>query len=300
MKPFLLITVAMLMLGMAKTLQAADQSTAEPQPEVRSFELTPTAPPVPALKYGLLYNDAVDCQPGNAAVLYLEAILLMGADGQEKADQALKAYEEKDMQRFNELADSLEKPEVFKELELASRCKDCNWETPFREMGAETLLPHLSALKTMSKLIAVRARRQIEQDNTSGALESLRLGYELADKIGRGQEPCLVSTLVSMAVARMMDDCLVALMNRPDAPNLYWALADMPNFSSTLRLSLIGERRGTMKYVAGWTNGHPLSADASRAALNAAADIVWEPNDKRRVDPIRGASAATLQAAQRY
>ncbi|HEY4232320.1 MAG TPA: hypothetical protein VGM76_02755 [Lacipirellulaceae bacterium] len=283
-------------------VRAADKPTAEAPPEVRSFELTPTAPPAPALKYRLLFDDAVDSRAGNAAILYLQAVLLMGADGQEKADQALKAYDEKDMARFNELADSLEKPEVFGELELASRCEDCNWETPFRERGVEALMPHLSALKNgIAKLIKVRVLRQIEQDKTADALATLRFGYELSEKIGRDREPCLVSVLVSMAVARTMDDCLVTLMNRPDVPNLYWALVDLPQFRSMWRPAMAGERRGTSKYVSPWTDGKQTTADTARAALNTAADIVWGPNDPRRVDPIRGTSAAVLeQARQSY
>ena len=70
--------------------QAADKNSAD-QPDERSFELTAVAPPTPALKYQLLYDDLVERRPGNAALLYLDAVLIMGNDAKEKAGEALNA-----------------------------------------------------------------------------------------------------------------------------------------------------------------------------------------------------------------
>ena len=77
-------------------------------------------------------------------------------------------------------------------MELAGRRIECDWESPFREMGAETLLPHLEPmLKGVGRLLWVRAHRQIEQGKTEEAIKTIRLGYEMSDKIGR--EGTLVS-----------------------------------------------------------------------------------------------------------
>src|SRR5450755_4249616 len=101
--------------------------------DVRSFELTPTAPPVPALKYQLLYDNLAERRPGNAAILYLDAVLMMGADAKEKAGQAMELRASKNKQAFNQLADSLVLPNVFQELELAAQRDECDWQPPFRE-----------------------------------------------------------------------------------------------------------------------------------------------------------------------
>ena len=48
------------------TLCATALSQTPPKPDVGTFELTPIAPPTPALKYQLLFDDALDRRPGNA------------------------------------------------------------------------------------------------------------------------------------------------------------------------------------------------------------------------------------------
>src|SRR5579872_4457770 len=116
------------------------------KPDVRKFELTAVAPPTPALKYQLLFDDSLDCLPGNAAILYFDSILLMGQDARDKAARAIDAYDAGDMSRFSSLADSLNNDSLIQELELAARRQQCDWQPPFREMGSSTLLPHLISL----------------------------------------------------------------------------------------------------------------------------------------------------------
>ena len=89
--------------------------------EERTFELTAVAPPTPLLKYQLLFDDLGERRPGNAAILYLQAVLLLGPDASEQANKALEAYAAKDMKTFAELADSLGRKALFQQLELAVR-----------------------------------------------------------------------------------------------------------------------------------------------------------------------------------
>src|SRR5690349_16583054 len=101
--------------GLAQTTQSSAA------PDVRSFELTPVAPPTPALKYQLMFDDLGDRRPGNAALLYLDAVLLMGPDVKDKTQKALDAYNANDLKTFDALAKELELPNVFDELDLAAR-----------------------------------------------------------------------------------------------------------------------------------------------------------------------------------
>jgi hypothetical protein len=250
MKRFVLTTALILSLCVT-----ARSQTGASNPEVMNFELSPVAPPTPALKYQLLFDGAFDRLPGNAAPLYLDSVLLMGPDAADKADKALDAYNARNMTRFNSLADSLENRSLMEELDQAGRREDCNWESPFREMGLGTLLPHLNSIRVLSKILKVRALREIEQGKVDDALNTMRLGYEMSDKAG--QEPCIISGLVSLSMTSMMDDCLKELMNRPDAPNLYWALSGFPSRRSILSTSLNGESQD-------WVNGVPNLAQAWR------------------------------------
>src|SRR5262249_960036 len=152
----------------------------------------------------------------------------LGPQSSEKAQKALDAYDAHDTKTFQSLADSLENPGLFKELDLAGRRENCIWEAPFHELGGETLLPHLEPLAHgLTRWTKVRALRQIEQGKTDDAVQSLRIGYVMAEHVGT--EPTLVSALVSLRITTEMNDALAVIMNRPDAPNLYFALCQFPS-----------------------------------------------------------------------
>lgn len=275
------------------------------QPDVRTFEIKPSAPPVPALKYQLIFDDLGDRRPGNAAILYLQSILLMGPDAQGKAGKALDAHDAHDANSFDSLAGALEMTPLFQELDLAARREDCDWQPPFREVGAYTLLPHLSPLvHGIAPIIKVRALREIEQGKADQAIKTLRLGYELSNKMGR--EPELLSGLVSLAVTRQMNDALAQLMSRPECPNLYWALAELPDRRSILRHALDGERAWAVPSIPHLTEaraGQQLTAAEWQGILEyvwGIANVSGEPGDQhaKRPDPVKGTSPELLQQAR--
>src|SRR6184192_4141825 len=94
-------------LGLMLYLTAAEAQPAPKKTEARTFELTPVAPPTPALKYQLLFDDLGDRRPGNAAILYLDAILLMEPNAKDQAQKALDAFEARDAKTFDSLADAI-------------------------------------------------------------------------------------------------------------------------------------------------------------------------------------------------
>src|SRR5438477_12347910 len=125
MKPFVLITALMLGFCAPAFSQTRPSSTPATQPtaaDVRTFELTPAAPPQPAMKYQLLFDDLNDRRPGNAAILYLQTALLMGSGTADEAQKAVEAYEAGDLKTFDTLADSVsQRSGVFQQLDLAAK-----------------------------------------------------------------------------------------------------------------------------------------------------------------------------------
>jgi hypothetical protein len=276
------------------------------KPDERTFELTPSPPPKPVLTHQLLFDDLADRMPGNAAILYLDAILLMGPDAKEKGATALEAYEAKDMAAFNNLAGELDMSTVFDELELAGRREECEWQPPFREKGADTLLPHLEPLAHgMTRLIQVKALRQIEKGQLEEAIKTLRLGYEMSNKIGR--EPIAVSGMVSLAITTRMNDVLAKLMSQAKSPNLYWALAEFPPRRPMFRHALDGERSWaatSRPSLMKLRRGEQISADEWRDLFA----YIWSLMDgdrpagtpaPRHPDPAEAASPELLQQARR-
>src|SRR5438067_2690794 len=160
-------------------------------------------------------------------------------------------------------------PNVIQELDLAGRRDDCDWQPPYREMGAYTLLPHLEPLAhSITRLIKIRALRQMDQGKPGDAINTLRLGYELSNNVGR--EPIMISGMVSVAITAQMNDALAQLMSRADSPNLYWALAEFPARQAIFRHAMDGERAwiaSSEPHLVKLNAGEELSAGEWRSVL---------------------------------
>jgi hypothetical protein len=248
-----------------------------------------------------MFDNAGDRIPGNAAILYLDSVLLLNADTREQIRNAHEAYDT-DKKVFGSIADSIDATSALKEVELAGRRIDCNWESPFREMGAETLLPHLEPLlRGVGRLLWVRAHRQIEQGKTDEAIKTIRLGYEMSDKIGR--EGTLVSALVALAVSGMMDDCVANLASQSGSPNLFWALSELPPRQTLLRHSLDVESQWSLLLVPSLGKiqaGEQLSAEQWRAAfanIQRLVDLGSTDGHRQLPDVVKDATKETLEKA---
>jgi hypothetical protein len=67
----------------------------------------------------------------------------------------------------------------------------------------------------------------IADGNYDQAISDLQTGYVLGHYIGEG--PTLIHCLVGVAIGRLMNEQVEFLVSQPESPNLYWALADLPD-----------------------------------------------------------------------
>jgi hypothetical protein len=144
-------------------------------------------------------------------------------------------------------------------------------------------------LHGVGRMLWVRAHRQIEEGKTEEAIKTIRLGYEMSDKIGR--EGTLVSALVALAVSGMMDDCVAELASRPDSPNLFWALSALPSRHTLLRHSLDVESQWSLLLVPGLAKiqaGEQLSAEQWRSTFASVQRLVdlEAPNGHRQLPDV--------------
>ena len=224
------IIVLSVLLGGATGVFAADESP-QPNPE-RSFirlTISPAAEPRPALRYRLL-PALLDLKPGNAAVFYNKAVL-MWQQAQSKEDaQRASEWMEMPLDKLPraEMATALQRwANVLREVELASVREDCDWQMPVREQVPYAIvLPELQELRTLTRLLAAKARLEIAEGRFDAAVASLRIGYTMARHAARG--PTLIHALIGMAIANVMTGQARELSQQPDAPNLYWAYAVLP------------------------------------------------------------------------
>ncbi len=234
--------------------------------DARSFDLNAVAPPVPALTYQLVF-DPGDRLPGPAATGYSQAALILTDDQQTQIDAADQADIDGDAAAFdramaNLMGDHGRTAAVLARLDDAGRHDGGGLAAAWRHVGLSAVLPQLTPMRALANLLYVRARQQTRAGQAADAVATLRLGYRLAHDVSDGTP--LVCGLVGLGIAAKMDEGLAKLMDRPDAPNLYWALATVPGPVVDVRRVLDGERQ--------WqADANPLLARGRAADVPAAA-----------------------------
>jgi hypothetical protein len=244
MKPF---SVSILLVALALLIGAPPalaQRTQQPQQQrVYKLNITPMSPPRPAMKYRLL-PPAIDQEPGNAAQLYMLAASQANFD--EKFNSQLSEWVDMPIDKLprQEVEVRLKNNYLFRFFDTAARRESCKWETTYKTEGFEALLPHLSPMRNGVRALFVKARLQILDDDYNGAIRTIQTGLAAARHLT--SEAPLVQQLVSAGFARLMLDDVTELIGRENAPNLYWALADLPRPFQDLRETLDYERYGLL------------------------------------------------------
>jgi hypothetical protein len=214
-----------------------------PSGDTETFQLHAVAPPTPALKYQFMV-DPVDYVPGNAALAYTQAVLLLDKDAAADIGTALVAGDD----HFDAIAQSIytKNERVFAALDQAGRCEGCDWQVYTGRDQAQVNLTQLRAVHMLANLVQIRAKQQIRAGKVDDAIAMLRLGYELSNRTE--QRPLFISAVVSFTMTSAMEDRTAELMKRPDSPNLYWALVNLPHPASELRIALAGERKSALTH----------------------------------------------------
>jgi hypothetical protein len=205
--------------------------------------------PVPALKYQLL-PEVPDLKPGNAALLYQRAHstdwwfhFIRNNESEKIANFLDMPLRKMPRERGMLLAGPL------REMDLAARREYCDWElTPrLREEGYSLLIPDVQGFRTFGQMLALRARLDMLDGQFDQTVTDLQTGFALSRHVS--EAPCLVNSLVGMAIGESMFSQLEEFVQLDKAPNLYWALADLPRPFIDLRRPMQGEKLGITSIV---------------------------------------------------
>jgi hypothetical protein len=230
-----------------------------PGARVVRMAVHPAAEPVPSLRHMLLPSLA-DQTGGNAAVLYERAALLgaqKDAGSRERVAKLLDTpLEQMSPDEARQAVAAYN--DVMREVELGVHRRLTDWDLPLTE-GYEMLLPELGELRNVARALALRARVEAASGRADAAIASLQAGLQL----GRGvaQAPTLINGLVGVAIANLMLDRVQELQQRPETPNLYWALTALPRPLVSLRKGLEFE-----SVALGWWK--PALRDPEKAQLS--------------------------------
>jgi len=201
----------------------ASMGARQQQKKARTIQLTlhPAKASKPVQKYQLL-PKAEEQIDADAAPLYEKAVQLLPEDFQtDQIGQWLNTPPAKLPRQQVQSTLQQFKP-ILQFLEQAAKCKQCDW--PY--MDDDTISQNLRKYRRLVFFLALQMRFQITQGRYEKAIDTAQRGFAMAKHLGEG--PTLVHGLIGVSIGGFICRQLEQFVQRPDAPNLYWALQRLP------------------------------------------------------------------------
>jgi hypothetical protein len=194
-----------------------------------TLDVQPAPAPTPAMRYALL-PEVAEMNPGNAVPAYLKSFaeqyrFFFLKESSDERERLLKCpltdIKPGQLKGYGGSA--------LRQADHAARLEYADWNTlpQLKEQGAMLLLPEVQQLRALADALAVRGRGQLVDRDFDGAVGTLKTIFALARHMG--DHPTLITGLVGTAIAQKGVNLLEEFVQQPDAPNLYWALTDMPS-----------------------------------------------------------------------
>ena len=173
-----------------------------------------------------MLQNLEDDPPKSADTLLYEASLRYKAEAY--ADYAGKPKNEFPVEEARKFVERFYY--AYRHLKSGSRCDVCDWEYPIRGNRdiLAMLLPEMQDARDLARGLAIKARVEIYDKNYDAAIETLRVGKTLARHVAEGC-PVMIGNLIGISIDSIMNECLLELVQQPDAPNLYWTLTTLPD-----------------------------------------------------------------------
>jgi hypothetical protein len=257
--------VAQQAIAQAESAQGKPAADAKP----RILHLSAKPAPVPALRYRLFPVEP-ELTPGDAAPIYIRLNC-------EMPDGAMNEMRQKaDWLTLPEdqfpLADARNYVNRWKlrleQMAFGAQRQSCNWNYTLpeqKEHSVDILLPDAQGARTWAYLAALKVRVETAEHRYDDAIRSLETGLSYGRHAGQG--PFLVNNLVGIAIVNLMLDRIEELVARPDAPNLYWALAALPSPFVSVREAMENEQKLVEWMIPGLADVESPRTEAEWAAV---------------------------------
>jgi hypothetical protein len=211
------------------------------EPSVR-LSVQPMAVPKPALKY-LLLPEVRELNTGNPVQWYIRCF-------QEQRNFFYGKEAVAERARYQALplaklpADKLRDygGNALRQAHWGARLDTPDWEVLQRVQteGTDLRLAELGPLRILVVALQVQFRGAVAGKRFDDAVHSAKTMFALARHLG--ECPTRDANLLGMSAAEMTLDTLQEMVQQPGAPNLYWALTDLPCPLVDLRKGLQGDR----------------------------------------------------------
>ncbi|MGH7172154.1 MAG: hypothetical protein ACRELG_17910, partial [Gemmataceae bacterium] len=115
----------------------------------------------------------------------------------------------------------------FRQFDVGARRRTADWNYTLDAGDPIGLrLPDMQDMRRHAPLLVLKARLEIAERRYADAIRTLETGFSFSQQIS--EAPFLISDLVGIRCAQQFADCLLELIERPDAANVYWALTMIP------------------------------------------------------------------------
>jgi hypothetical protein len=125
--------------------------------------------------------------------------------------------------RFDEFIDN--------HIAVATRCRECDWGVAIEDLRGKQLLqmdfPAIRSASSISWTLVLKTRAAIKQGEFEKATDLLRMHYTLAQNVSRLNNSIAILTAIQCLSRANMT--LLEFVAQPDAPNMYWAIAQLPH-----------------------------------------------------------------------
>ena len=230
---------------------------------VYKMTISPAAEAVPAFRHRLTVPD-IDKIPGNAVTHYLRSLgenSLNGItehffktygnehDGWDNWSSTETPVEKIPMEKLREASLTCD-GYVSNHLKRASMCRDADWGLAEETLsGSETvgfLLPSVQQTRSMARLLMLRNRLAVIDGRFEDSIEHLRMTYQLGQDVS--EMKFLVAKLVGIAEVGIANEGMMHLIAADGSPNMYWALAELPQPIVSIRDSVRLEASFAIRY----------------------------------------------------
>ncbi len=204
--------------------------------EENKVTLYPQAAPDPLLEYPL-WPMPVDRKAANPMPRINRAIIILAQlpdDVKTEFNQGYESFTDLPLDQFPiEKAKALltKYGAVLGEMKHAENLMVPQYDLQLEELSAgelvAVLLPELQEMRTLSRLLMIRAKLAMAEKRWKDVVDDCRLMFRLSEIAGQSTN-FLIGRLVGFAIANVAMDTLQLAMQQPNFPNLYWSLAALP------------------------------------------------------------------------
>lgn len=196
--------------------------------EVAVWKVSPAADSKPALRYRF-WPHASQLKPGKAQLYYFRAVAaIQQAEGALRAILAIAQQDDYVTEEVRIFLQSI--TPVFDNLERMAFCEDTSWDRRRHDATGAKLLglgvDDLQLARDLVRLLVYKAAVQRADRDFDGVSRTVLIGNRLAYLLGRGES--VIQRAIACALSAQMRIVIQETIQTPGCPNLYWAIATMP------------------------------------------------------------------------